>query len=640
MSNMDFEEDEKSVLLISNGSAYHQKSNTLTHFSGVIPKTFLEEHKNWMVSLKSCGLHLNLKQKLVSKNEAHPIMINITYKDFEETIERSQITDMTKLSLNMFKNYHKIYLNSEKSYTARSLVRQIRLDILKKVKRNHGIWCGSPVEFDNTSKCVLLGQFKFDDEFNDLPTKEERRKFRTIVFLNKYFKKHLKLAHPEKAFSTTYIDGEKYYYFFNSIKLKFKSYYPFKSEATNFPLQKPKLIQVMSPNIGSCIYNNCYKQCLKQFSAVDQDIGRFLQKEFEGLEYFNIPNKSINSFEIKFVDEQFKQIRLRQGTPSFVRLTFKPKVENMEYVRISSEGNSLFPNNDISNFSVDLPKELDFTYKKNPKVALTRISLSNKWNIMPGLNFDFLLFDLTTDEMLYFKCEKKRGGPRTCQEIRIWFEKEIKSSNIIKPSKQTGGMLTFKFQKPAIFAIGKDLGQCLGFAFADKLLHNTSIDIDAEDYITTNFYQSKLEVNEEIELTDAIKKAVDFYQSNQLGESTEIGNFFSAGNIIISGKGGSTFDLQYKPRNIELFPSTLYIYSNFVSSTAVLGEYRRLLRIASLPYNKQDQNITIDFPIAEFLTLSESKLKVLQFKIVSSDGRYIVPFDKSEDIFLTLLFTY
>ena len=69
-----------------------------------------------------------------------------------------------------------------------------------------------------------------------------------------------------------------------------------------------------------------------------------------------------------------------------------------------------------------------------------------------------------TNGDIYFKCDKKRGGPRTCQEIRIWFEKEIKSSNIIKLSKQTGGMLTFKFQKPAIFAIGKDLGQCLGFA--------------------------------------------------------------------------------------------------------------------------------------------------------------------------------
>lgn len=637
---MDSAEDEKAVLLISNGTTCHQKLNTLTHFSGMIPKTFLEEHKNWAVSLKSCGLHLNLKQKLVSKNEAHPIMINITYKDFEETVERSQITDMMKLSLNMFKNYHKIYLNSEKSYTARSLVRQIRLDILKKVKRNHGIWCGSPVEFDNTSKCVLLGQFKFDDEFNNLPTREERLKFRTIVFLNKYFKKHLKLEHPEKAFSTTYIDGERYYYFFNSIKLKSKPYYPFKSEAANFPLQKPKLVQVMSPNIGSCVYNNSYKQCLKQFSAVDQDIGRFLQKEFERLEYFNVPNKSINSFEIKFVDEHFKQLRLRQGIPSFVRLTFKPKFEKMEYVRISSEGNFLYPNNDISNFSVDLPKALDFSYKKNPRVALTRISLLNKWNIMPGLNFDFLLFDLTTDKMLYFKCEKQRGGPRTCQEIRNWFEKEIKSTNILKISKQSGGMFTFIFQKPAIFAIGKDLGQCLGFGFADKSLHNTSIDIDAEDYITTNFYQSKLEANEEIELTDAIKKAVDFYQSNQLGEIPNTENFFSASNIILSGKGSSTFDLQYKPRNIELFPSTLYIYSNFVSSTAVLGEYRKLLRIVSLPYNKQDQNISIDFPIAEFIRLSESRLKILQFKIVSSDGRFIIPFDKSENMYLTLLFTY
>ena len=107
---MDSAEDEKAVLLISNGTTCHQKLNTLTHFSGMIPKTFLEEHKNWAVSLKSCGLHLNLKQKLVSKNEAHPIMINITYKDFEETVERFQITDMMKLSLNMFKNYHKIYL--------------------------------------------------------------------------------------------------------------------------------------------------------------------------------------------------------------------------------------------------------------------------------------------------------------------------------------------------------------------------------------------------------------------------------------------------------------------------------------------------------------------------------------------------
>ena len=91
--------------------------------------------------------------------------------------------------------------------------------------------------------------------------------------------------------------------------------------------------------------------------------------------------------------------------------------------------------------------------------------------------------------------------------------------------------------------------------------------------------------------------------------------------------------------DIELYPNDLYIYSSIVKPTIVLGEYRRLLRIISLPYGKKDQNITIEFPHLEYHDLSELQPSTLHFEIVSIDGRPVLPLN-SDDIYLSLQFLH
>ena len=97
---------------------------------------------------------------------------------------------------------------------------------------------------------------------------------------------------------------------------------------------------------------------------------------------------------MNFVDKKYKQLRLSQGLPSYTKFIFTPLMGNQENIRISSEPNDLFPNNNISNFSIELPKSLDFGWKKNTKVSLTRISLKNKWELLPGLRIDFFIYNI------------------------------------------------------------------------------------------------------------------------------------------------------------------------------------------------------------------------------------------------------
>ena len=67
-------------------------------------------------------------------------------------------------------------------------------------------------------------------------------------------------------------------------------------------------------------------------------------------------------------------------------------MENKRNVLISSEPNELHPENDMSNFSVELKRTMDFSVTDDPKVALTRLSFKNKFKIMPGLKYFHLQF--------------------------------------------------------------------------------------------------------------------------------------------------------------------------------------------------------------------------------------------------------
>ena len=56
---------------------------------------------------------------------------------------------------------------------------------------------------------------------------------------------------------------------------------------------------------------------MREFSTKISDDGKYLHGEFKNLEYFHVLNNSIDTFEVKFVDEKYKQLRLSQGVKSF-----------------------------------------------------------------------------------------------------------------------------------------------------------------------------------------------------------------------------------------------------------------------------------------------------------------------------------
>ena len=643
------DQDEKQVLMISNTKSMGSKPNTLSAFTGKIPTNFLKSHKVWKVGLNSCGLHLKLKQKLCSKNSAMPELIQITLKDFNTESAKFPNANNDNLPLAMFLPHHRIYINNHRSYNSSTLAQHIRNNVEKEQIRSKTVFCGFPVI--NYAGRIRFGQFASNDY--EIIDTSNQKDLETIVFINKYLYKYMKIGKKEK-FKSTLIEGKQYYFFFNTTNLKSKSYYPFRAAERKFNLEKPKLIQIISDQIDGSICNGTYKQCLRQFTTTENEVGKYIHFEFDDLEFSKVSTTSIDIFSVKIQDQNFKKIRLLPGLPSYVKLIFRPIMRHVheEHVRISSAPSNLYSDNKMGSFNVELPKTLDFSWTKNPKVALTRVSFQNKWLVMPGLKFDYMTVDWALDDFWkhhYHGIDRvtKTGQPRTCMDIRKNFERN--NDKDWRDAKmdfkmQVDGTYSFTFLIDCMVIFGRDLGQILGFDFIDKFGHNTCMKINKDNVITSNFFYNGSTTEEDVNLRKEIEEYVNKFQDRRKMKRPNVDvnmkAFFSDGDIIICGEKGAKFNLPYKPRNIELYPNNIYIYCNFVAGSAVLGEYKKLLRIVHLPHDKKEQHHTIDFTRLDFLALSELKIRTMQFHIVTVDGRNIEPYDVQENIYLNLMFTH
>ena len=117
----------------------------------------------------------------------------------------------------MFENSLKLFVDREKSYTSKTLAEDLKEQAaLDKI--HHKRFDGIPLKYDELTQKILFGQFENDgkdsnERISKLP-KDERRKSRTYVFINKQFKEGLDIQHSDTAdFQTTDIGGELYYFF-------------------------------------------------------------------------------------------------------------------------------------------------------------------------------------------------------------------------------------------------------------------------------------------------------------------------------------------------------------------------------------------------------------------------------------------
>ena len=262
-------------------------------------------------------------------------------------------------------------------------------------------------------------------------------KSRTFVFINGRFKEGLNVW-PSWNLRTTEIGGEPYYYFFNSKKWRLDSLYPFISIEKNFPLKEPEIIQITTPDIEHNINSGIFCRALCQFTLKQSEIKTYIHKEFKNHEFSDVLNNYITRFSIEFVDEKLNQLHLSRGLPSWVKLVFSPEMENKRNVIISSHPNDLHPENNISNFCVELPKTIDFSIKDDPRVDLTRLSFKNKWKIMSGLKLNIFIFN-SWNVFENFECPREIGGPRNCEEIIQWCKQILEEKISVEMVKQNNG---------------------------------------------------------------------------------------------------------------------------------------------------------------------------------------------------------
>ena len=324
---------------------------------------------------------------------------------------------------------------------------------------------------------MKFGQFESDGKNSDvriskLP-KDERRKSRTFVFINGKFKDGLKIQFATIN-KTVEIDGELYYYFFNSKAWKSKPYYPFKSLEKDFPLKEPEIIQIISQDIEHNINSGIFCTSLCQFTVKKSEIKKYIHREFNNHEFSDVLNNNITRFKIKFVDEKLNELYLTRGLPSWVQLVFSHKMENKHNVLISSEPTQLHPENDMSSFTVELKRTMDFSVTDDPKVALTRLSFKNKFKIMPGLKLNIFIYNFETNYSENFNCPRGNGGPRNCDDIIQWCKKLLEETISVKMEKKDNGNWSMNFpNKRHLIIIGRDLAQCLGISY----LHRKSGDL-------------------------------------------------------------------------------------------------------------------------------------------------------------------
>ena len=637
---------DKPVLLVSNDLSY--KNNTLTDFSGSIVPDFLNENKSWKVAVHSCGLHFMLKQPISSKYENHPSLIQINFGHLNKAIKkRGTPVNKSKFDLWMFESGYKFFVDREKPYTQKSLFEEMWFQMALNRKPN-GKFDGFPCKYNQQNEVISFGQFDPDGKdsnqrISELPFSQGRL-LRTFVFINARFREGLKIE-PFHNLTPTEIDGEPYYYFFNSKNKWNLDDGPIcTSVEKDFPLREPQIIQITSSDIEPNINSGIFCRSLCQFTVKRSEIKKRVNKEFKNHQFSDVLNNCITKFSIKFVDEKLEELHLTRGLPSWVLLLFSPEMDNKRNVMTSSAPTDLYPENDMANFSVELKQTIDFSVTDNPKVGLTRLSFKNKWKIMPRLKLNISILDCEeglTDvnvnvncEFRKFDCPRGNGELRNCEDIVKWCKKLLKDEFSIEMEKRNTGNLSMTFpNRKYLMIIGSDLVQILGLSY----LHKNSEDLFS-DLKKNNGGSRGVKAGRKI--SGFVKVAMARYIMDRYKMPANELPFESTGDVAIYCDSQLSIDIDLPPREIQLYPSEFYIYSNIVEPWSVMGEYRKLLKIVAIEQDEYDENVTIDFHKPEYHNLSEHHPRKLRFQITTGEDALIEPFSENDRMYISLRFSY
>ena len=635
---------EKKILVLSNSPDDRDFNNTLSKFRMTVPADFLNPEKKWQVCAKKVGIHFQLNNPICTQKNGYPEIIQINKKELENAkrlkmMQANELAVEKKLPLDLFPETSKIFVDGAKSYTARTLAREIHGSVMLKKKFFPSIWTGSPISYSTDTKTIELGQYLFDEEISELSS-EEKDGMRTFIYIHKNLAERLNIAENyAKELEMTYIDDEIYYCCHFSKDFRSGDCYPIKTQTKTFDIDMPKIIRIVSPNINERIVNGDYYQVLKEFICDYSGGSKYIQKSFTNLEYLEIGIKQNSSIEIILLDEKFHQIKLRRGLTSYVELSCKEMTKQSELsfpINVSSQTSVNALENSPANFKVILPRALDFSHRKNARVALTSISMPNDFEILPGSEMDILFMEYDTGIVTFHQFPKD-GSIKTVTEIHNWFW-TLGNNYFTIIKKRTN---VYRFKKNVGFILGRDLGSIIGLGDTNPHLGSSSIHVYKDIGSVDQYYFRPDESSDATERKKKIETMVDkFHLAKKIDilyNQNIIKSFIKMGNFVITGEKNAELICPFRSRAIELFPRTLYIYADFIDYSVIYSEYRQLLKVITLP-ESNIHNFTIEYDKPEYIELNHSVLQHLHFVIKTHDDRNIKLLHDDSVIYITLNF--
>ena len=136
----------KKLVLISN-VLDHYETNTLVHFKNVLPINFLSSHLPWSICVESISFHAIFKNHGLPKDEHFPSLLQITQEELR--LSGIEIGETNQISLDVFQNNHRVYLESSETYTPKQLDIFIKFKLMTHYKTNTSTYAGFPCKLRN-----------------------------------------------------------------------------------------------------------------------------------------------------------------------------------------------------------------------------------------------------------------------------------------------------------------------------------------------------------------------------------------------------------------------------------------------------------------------------------------------------------
>ena len=591
--------DEFIITCFSNSNT-NTYNNTLTRFENDLPKNFhLPLSENWNVCLQSVGFSTDFRNMLLPKSK---FLSNILI--LKETVNtKTPLVD----EYNMIINPDKWLKGLEKLISIKFPNQYISVTDMKS-------------KFDEVKKLGIKLEFRVEEDytFRITPTFDSLEDashdvYYLIFHENTYESLGLNLYYgddenPTKIAKKCIINNELHYVY--QIKYDHET---IESLSDNWKIQYPDLIKIKCDQIQDQILNDTLSQDIAILKIKFNPDKKYHIQEFDNEHYVPLANTTLNKISISLTDNYNRQLNLKRGVSSFVRLKFKRMSENFFNVRAYSD----FKNS--NNFTFNIPQQLYMD--SNWKVALTSLHYSNKFKPLP---YEESLRTIFTAKVT----ENKIGTLNkfilpnlmftSVYELITLINQYVKSIDgnltMMGENNQINSELkpTFFLKHGTVIFLHPLIAEILGYEYEEE---NESIILRGN--ILAIFAK---EMDAEVEVVNIVSDDINktYYE-----------------NPYYNPRYYQRFIFQGSPDINALKPLYFMVYCDIISPCIVGSNYANLLKIIPLENDGIDK--IQEFKHKEYHSMDSTLLKKININIRSNDGN-LVNFAENTKIYLNLLF--